>query len=418
MITLVGLDGGPLEPRAAAALAGASCVAGALRHLAAVPVPAGAKRVVVGDLGAALREVAEHDGPAVVLASGDPGFFGVLRALRERGVRPDVVPAVSSVALAFARIGVPWDDAVVASAHGRSGRGRSVRRALAAALAHPKAAILTAPVSAEPRAFLPALLRAGRDVYVAERLGATDEAVVRVTDPADAGRDRAHPNVVIAVDPERAVAPAAAWLPGHQGAPDGWALAEADFAHRDSMITKAEVRAVALAHLAPRPGTVVWDVGAGSGSVAVECARFGAHTVAFERVAADCRRIRGNAAAHGVSVQVCEGEAPGVFDRAGALLTPDAVFVGGGGPGVIAAVVERYRPERVVAALAALDRVRAVYDLLTTAGYAVEGTQLQASRLATLPDGGLRLAAANPVTLLWGLRGAGGAASAPDRPAP
>ncbi|RCV51830.1 precorrin-6y C5,15-methyltransferase (decarboxylating) subunit CbiE [Marinitenerispora sediminis] len=404
MITVVGLDGGPLGPRAAAALAQATCVAGALRHLAAVPVPAGATRVVMGDLAAALREVTGHSGPAVVLASGDPGFFGVVRALRERGVHPDVLPAVSSVALAFARIGVPWDDAVVASAHGRSGRGRSVRRALAAALAHPKAAILTAPVSAEPRAFLPALLRAGRDVYVAERLGAPDEAVVRVTDAADAERDRAHPNVVIAVDPERAVAPAAAWLPGHQGAPDGWALPEADFAHRDSMVTKAEVRAVALAHLAPRPGTVVWDVGAGSGSVAVECARFGAHAVAFERAAADCRRIRGNAAAHGVAVRVCEGEAPGVFERVAGLLAPDAVFVGGGGPGVVAAVAERFRPDRVVVALAALDRVRTVYDLLEAAGYEVAGTQLQPSRLAALPDGSLRLAATNPVTLLWGAR--------------
>ena len=78
-----------------------------------------------------------------VLASGDPGFFGIVRALRARGIRPAIFPAVSSVALAFARLGLDWDDALVTTAH-----GRDPRRALAAALAHPKAAILTAPGTA------------------------------------------------------------------------------------------------------------------------------------------------------------------------------------------------------------------------------------------------------------------------------
>ncbi|GAB3213974.1 precorrin-6y C5,15-methyltransferase (decarboxylating) subunit CbiE [Marinactinospora thermotolerans] len=397
MITVIGVDGGPLGAEAVASLAGAACVAGAQRHLDAVEVPAGTRRIAIRALDAALEQIMSDPGPVAVLASGDPGFFGIVRALRARGAEPRVLPGVSSVALAFARLGLPWDDAVVVSAHGRAEQGRGPRRALAAALAHPKAAILTAPGGAGPEAFLPALLAAGRRVHVAQRLGTADEQVTLVGEGEASRRTWAHPNVVVAVDPENAVAATMAWTSGHPGAPDGWALGEDAFEHRASMITKPEVRALVLARLGPRPGTVVWDVGAGSGSVAVECARFGAHAIAFERDRADRERIRRNAAAHGVRVEVVAGTAPASTEAA---MSPDAVFVGGGGPAVLAGVVRR-RPARVVVALAAVDRVRPAHDLLAEAGYVVSGAQVQASRLAPLPGGSLRFAAANPVTVLW-----------------
>ena len=136
-----------------------------------------------------------------MLASGDPGFFGIVRALVARGAAPDVIPATSSVALAFARLGLPWDDALVLSAH-----GRDARPVLAAALGCGKAAILTAPgPTAGPQRFIPALLAAGRPVYVAECLGAPDERLTRVT--AGPMREFADPNLVIALD-----------TPGHGGA--------------------------------------------------------------------------------------------------------------------------------------------------------------------------------------------------------
>jgi precorrin-6B C5,15-methyltransferase / cobalt-precorrin-6B C5,C15-methyltransferase len=163
------------------------------------------------------------------------------------------------------------------------------------------------------------------------------------------------------------------------------------------MVTKPEVRALALARLAPRPGTLIWDVGAGSGSVAVECARFGAAVIAVERDPEQCARVTANAGRHGAEVRVVAGVAPGALDG---LPDADAVFVGGGGLPAVAAVAAR-RPARIVVALAAVQRAGQVTEALVGAGYTVDGTLLQASRLAPLPDGAHRLAAANPVFLLW-----------------
>ena len=174
------------------------------------------------------------------------------------------------------------------------------------------------------------------------------------------------------------------------------------------MITKAEVRALVLARLGPGPGRTVWDIGAGSGSVAVECARFGAWAVAIESDDAQCARIRRNAAAHGVRLQVVAGRAPDVL---AGLPAPDAVFAGGGDDGVLAGAIKAGQPDRVVVTLASVDRVRDVTDLLTGAGYTAGGTQLQASRLAGLPGGSLRLAAVNPVFVIWATRAGTGDAS-------
>ena len=424
-VTVIGCDGSPLTPAAASALAGASVVAGARRHLATVSVPPAAGVIVIQHLDTALDAICAARGPAVVLASGDPGFFGIVRALRARGATPVVLPAVSSVALAFARLGLDWADAVVLSAH-----GRDLRPVLAAALAHPKAAILTGPPEASAGQLRSALLAAGRTVYAAERLGTPGERVHNLTaDPAAAVSD---PHLLICLDPAAldpaaldpaavdpavlhptAVDPAkqpgpARWLAGHQGAPAGWALPETGFEHRDSMITKAEVRALVLARLGPGPGRTVWDIGAGSGSVAVECARFGAWAVAIESDEAQCARIRRNAAAHGVRLHVVAGRAPDVL---AGLPAPDAVFAGGGDDGVLAGAIKAGQPDRVVVTLASVDRVRDVTDLLTGAGYTAGGTQLQASRLAGLPGGSLRLAAVNPVFVIWATRAGMGDAS-------
>jgi precorrin-6Y C5,15-methyltransferase (decarboxylating) len=164
------------------------------------------------------------------------------------------------------------------------------------------------------------------------------------------------------------------------------------------MITKSEVRAAAVAKLdlpSPGPGTL-WDVGAGSGSVAVECAGLapGLEVIAIDRDPAACEQIALNAARHGVAVQVVHGEAPAAL---AALPDPDRVFLGGGGLGVLDGVMCRLRPDgRIVASFAAVDRAAAAASRLGAM------VQVAVNRGRQLPDGGWRLEADNPVYLVWG----------------
>jgi precorrin-6B C5,15-methyltransferase / cobalt-precorrin-6B C5,C15-methyltransferase len=399
MITVVGTGTGapPQE-----CLAGAELVVGGRRHLDAVRLPEAAERFVLGPLAPALDAMAEYlekERRVVVLASGDPGFFGIVRVLAERfgPAALDVRPGVSSVAAAFARVGLPWDDAVVVSAH-----GRDLRTAVNVCRARPKVAVLTGP-GAGPAELGAALAAHTRVLVVASALGTDDERVERVTPAEAAARDWGTAvSVVLCLDESRALG-AVRTVAGPVAPPARWALEESEFTHRDSMITKFEVRALALARLGPRLGDLVWDVGAGSGSVAVECARLGAAVVAVEKTPDGVERIRANATAHEVDVRTVHGSAP---DALAELDDPDAVFVGGGGrelPGIVAVCARRAR-RSVVVAMAALDRVPAVRAALTDAGFDCDGVLLQSSRLAPLPGDVTRLAATNPVFLLWGAR--------------
>jgi precorrin-6Y C5,15-methyltransferase (decarboxylating) len=390
---VIGIDGGELSASAILALSGAEVVVGAARHLDAVPVPERAERVVLGAVEPALERLAGRRG--VVLASGDPGFFGIVRLLRERGHEPVVLPARSSLQQLFARLGRSWDDVAVVSAH-----GRALGPAVNVCRARPAVAVLTGP-GAGPAEIGSALDGWPRTLVVAEDLGGPAERLVTLPAAEAAGRDWHPLTIVLSLrDPE--AVPPRGWYAGGEPVPPagGWALSDDAFGHRAGMVTKAEVRALALARLAPRPGVLVWDVGAGSGSLAVECARLGAAALAVERGADDAARVAANAAAHGVDVRVVVGEAPGAL---AGLPRPDAVFVGGGGPDVVTAAAGT-GAERVVVALAALDRIAPTRAALQAAGLAVDGVQLAASRFADLPGGSVRLAATNPITILWGVR--------------
>jgi precorrin-6Y C5,15-methyltransferase (decarboxylating) len=384
VITVLGVAGGRVPPGSEAVLAGARVVAGGAAVLRAL-APSTARQVVLGaGVDAALEELVGVD--AVVLASGDPGFFGIVRALRRR-VGPEelaVHPAPSSVAVAFARLGLPWDDALVVSAH-----ARDPRPALATALRHPKVAILT-DGDATPAWFAARL--EGRRLAVCARLGLDGESIAEGTASELAGREWDQPNVLVSLGAPSEAAPV-----------EGWALAEADFDHRAGMITKREVRAVALAALGPVTGRLIWDVGCGSGSVAVECARLGAAAFAVDHDADAIARTRENATRFGVPVGIIEGVAPMAL---AALPDPDAVFVGGGGDDVEAileACAARATARTIVVTLALVERVGPVLERLEALGFAAEATLLQASRLAPLA-GGHRLAATNPITIAVGRR--------------
>ncbi|MCK4177400.1 precorrin-6y C5,15-methyltransferase (decarboxylating) subunit CbiE [Aciditerrimonas ferrireducens] len=410
------LAGLPLETRKL--VAQARLVAGGQRHLAAwrrwlgdrSAQEVGAKAVptlaLEGDLEGAVQALAHRaveDGQDVcVLASGDPGFFGItrtlLRVLDRQRLR--IVPAPSAVAVAFARLGLPWDDAVVASAHGRplADAVRAVRLAR-------KAAVLTSPEH-PPQAVGQALVEAGLSmdlVAVCSRLGCEDERVIEL-DLAQLAHGRFDPlSVVVLVGPGGLQS--VGWGTGPAGAAGGslersrtlaWGLPESAFAHRGGMVTKSEVRSVVLGKLALPAAGVLWDLGAGSGSVAVEAALVspGLTVFAVEQDPEAAARVAENATTMAAGVHVVVGAAP---EALADLPDPDRVFVGGGGIPALDAALRRLRPGgRVVATFAALDRAAQAAERL---GRMVEVT---VSRARRLPDGGWRLAGANPVFVAWG----------------
>jgi precorrin-6Y C5,15-methyltransferase (decarboxylating) len=234
-------------------------------------------------------------------------------------------------------------------------------------------------------------------VIVAERLGTPDERIREHV--IDAISDAADPNVVLVLDPDASPERARIWPPR---AAAGWALPESAFAHRAGMITKTEVRALALAQLGAGLGDLVWDVGCGSGSIAVECARLGAAAIAIDHDPQAIELTRANALTHAVPVQAVRGRAPQALAD---LPDPDAVFVGGGG-GDLDAIIDlaAARARRVVVVtLALIERAGPVLERLAAAGLDAEATMLAASRLRPLA-GGHRLAAENPVVVAWGRR--------------
>ncbi|MGI8491344.1 MAG: precorrin-6y C5,15-methyltransferase (decarboxylating) subunit CbiE [Acidimicrobiales bacterium] len=391
-ISIVGLHGGEsFGEGARMALRRADLLLGHRRQLDLLPADLPGDKVELwGQLDTLVELAAKRsdEGCSVcILASGDPGFFGLVRMAADRlgASRLEIHPAPSAVSLAFARLGLNWDDAVVVSAH-----GRPMTAAVDAVLRHPKVAVM---VSADqpPQALGEELRHAGsapRQAAVCSRLGEPDESIWRGDLEGLAGGSWDPMSVVVLLAPraagEGAIAPTLAW-----GLPDQ------EFDHREGMITKAEVRAVALGKLALPPAGVLWDVGAGAGSVAVECARLapGLSVYAIERRADDLQRLEANA--RGTAITPVLGEAPRAL---AALPDPDRVFVGGGGLEVLDAVLERLRPGGVVvAAYAAMSRAEAAGRRL---GQLVQITVNHAAPIGR--DATLRLQAANPVFVAWG----------------
>jgi precorrin-6Y C5,15-methyltransferase (decarboxylating) len=365
-VTVIGWDGSPLTAAARSALSAATLVAGAAHHLALPEVPPGAERIRLGSVDLAARRIAVHRGSAVVLADGDPGFHGVVRALRapEHGLEVEVVPAVSSVAAAFARAGMPWDDAEVVVAH-----PRTLRRAVNVCRAHAKVAVLTSP-GAGPAELALLLEGVHRTFVICEELGTEREQVTVLTSDKAADHAWRDPNVVIVI--------------GGTGLRDtpavrGWALPEEVYGENLGEGESAGLRAAQLARLGPRTGDLVWDIGCGSGALATEAARFGAAVIAVDADSGACARTEAVARRFGVQLQAVQGRAPHVLER---LPEPDVVRIGGGGVAVVTACVDR-RPERIVTHAATRDEAEAVGAALAEGGYTVECALLQSVDLDT-----------------------------------
>ncbi|MGY1679673.1 precorrin-6y C5,15-methyltransferase (decarboxylating) subunit CbiE [Geodermatophilus sp. SYSU D01176] len=319
----IGADGWDgLSPRARRAVADADVLRGSARQLALVPEDVPADRVPwPSPMAPALASVvADSAGRrVVVLASGDPMLSGVGTSLvRLHGAGAvEVVPHPSSVTLACARLGWAVEETEVVSVVGRPVE-------LVAPHATPGRRLLVLGSDGGTPAEVAALLtrsgHGGSRLVALAQLGGPAERWFTGTAAGwpHAGTD---PLVVTAV--EVVADPGTVPLPTVPGLPDD------AYAH-DGQLTKRDVRAVTLARLAPLPGQLLWDVGAGAGSIGIEWMRVhpSCRAVGVESDAARARRIRENAARLGVpGLQVVEGRAPDALDG---LPAPDAVFVGGG----------------------------------------------------------------------------------------
>lgn len=379
-VTVIGWDGSPLAPAATSALAAATLVAGAAHHLALPEVPQDAERIRLGSVDLAARRIAGHRGSAVVLADGDPGFFGVVRTLRapEHGLEVEVVPAVSAVATAFARAGMPWDDAQVVVAH-----RRTLRRAVNVCRAHTKVAVLTSP-GAGPAELALLLQGVHRTFVICEELGTDREQVTVLTSDKAADHVWRDPNVVIVVGGiGTAPVRTGGWIAGHDPeyppAERGWALPSEEYGIDLDEGESTWLRAAQLARLGARTGDLVWDIGSGSGALAAEAGRFGAAVIAVDAEPGACASTAAAARRAGVQLEVVEGRAPHVLEN---LPEPDVVRIGGGGVDVVVACADR-RPARIVTHAATRDEAEAVSTALREGGYTVECVLLQSVDMDT-----------------------------------
>ncbi|MCW2850069.1 MAG: cbiT [Marmoricola sp.] len=336
-ITVVGIGAGgwsDLTESSRGAVLAAPVVIGGVRHLAMLPDrPDQARESWPFPLRAGLPDLlARHEDSAiVVLASGDPLVSGIATTLialvGEHAVR--VEPALSSVALARARMGWPAEVAELVSLVGRD--PRAVLRTLS-----PGHRVLVLSSGADTPAEVAGLLReagygASRLVVLGD-LGAPDES--RTEGVADTWSHGSPALNVIALT-----------LAGPVVGPRTGGLPDEAFAH-DGQLTKRDLRASALARLAAQPGELLWDVGAGAGSVGIEWMR--AHptcsAIAVEHDEARAARIAENAGRLGVpTLRLVLGRAPEALKD---LPSPDAIFVGGGAtvPGLVEACLDALRP--------------------------------------------------------------------------
>jgi precorrin-6B C5,15-methyltransferase / cobalt-precorrin-6B C5,C15-methyltransferase len=329
-----GIDG--LTPAARRLLAQAAFVVGGKRHLALAGPLKADTLVWPSPIESALDMIEAHRRHFVcVLASGDPFFFGVGAMLMRRFCPEEMicVPSPSAFALAASRLGWSQQDCALISLHGRP---------LEAIIPHLNdgARILALSWDDATPAKLATLLAArgmGRSkLTIGEAMGGPSERIRTAEAQTFALNDVAALNTIaLEVVTDRG----ARVLPRAAGLPDDW------FEH-DGQITKREIRAMTLSQLAPGRGELLWDVGSGSGSIAIEwmLADSSNNAVAIELRHDRAERIARNALSFGVpGLSVVASEAPQVFAD---LATPDAIFVGGGAsaPGMIERAYEALAP--------------------------------------------------------------------------
>jgi precorrin-6Y C5,15-methyltransferase (decarboxylating) len=377
----------------------ADVLVGAKRHLAHFEnLPA--EKIAIGkDLESVMAAIADRIGKrrTVVLASGDPLFYGIGATLIHRfgSDKVRVLPNVSSLAAAFSRLNLPWQHVPVVHFH-----GTDATMALITAICGSKRVFVLTDPHHTPDWIAARLLEfpaiEGR-CCVLERLGEPDETI-RWMSLKEASAAAFHqPNVVVIEARQPADSPRLCL-----------GMPETAYLHDAGMITKPEIRAVSIAQLALMPHHVVWDLGAGSGSVSIEAALLAAkgQVIAVEQHPERVRHIRENVTRFGMrNIRVIQGAMPGILDG---LPVPDRVFVGGGGKDLDAILHAAGRSLAdggiLVVNTVLLQSLHAATAVFRQLGWPYVVTQIQANVSKSLA-GGERFEARNPVWLVQARKG-------------
>ena len=334
---------------------------------------------MLGDLSIMLEFLKTTDQAVVILGSGDPNFFGIGRFLLRNlpKDRIEIFPNVTSIQYAFARIKEPWDDAIFVSVHGRGLKG-AVDRIVAAE----KAAVLTDNVNT-PAAIARELIHRGAEgyeVYLCEELGLPGEKFTKTDVRGLVDLPAAPLNIIILIK---------TWEPNLIHYPL-IGIADDEFATAKKLITKQEVRAVTLSKLQLQDDLVMWDIGAGSGSVSIEASNLmpNGRIFALEKNSQYLSFIRDNLKKFVArNVMLIEAFAPEGLDD---LPDPDRVFIGGSGgmlEEIIDAIDKRLKREGVIVLNAVtLDTLTKSVEFLEDHGYTVEVTCVNIAKTRGLTE--------------------------------
>lgn len=397
-VTVIGMGLGKedLTARHLDLISRADILIGGARQLACFPKSGAITKEINKNLAEVVGFIRERmaSKAIVVLASGDPLFYGIGAYLAKQlgSDNIEVHPNISSIAGAFARLKLPWHDADILSLHGRKLEGAFYSYF---AGKH-KVAVLT-DSNNTPAWLARRLLDCGLDdftITILEHMGSENEKVTRCSlqTAAKGATAFSQPNVVVLLrQPQQ---------PGtmlHPGMPDQ------AFEHQRGLITKTEVRIISIAKLRLRPGQTLWDLGSGCGSVAIEASQYlgRGRIVALEKSPERADMIRRNCLTYDVAnLEVVCGEMPLALEK---LAPPDRIFIGGGGRD-LAAIITRaavlLKPGGImVVNTVVLENMQAAMTTMESLAMQPEITQVQVSRGHGLPHGRM-LKAQNPVWIL------------------
>jgi len=401
-VSIIGMGMGPedLTARHKAIIERADILVGGRRHLEQFNDIPAQKKPIGKDINGIIEFVRAQSKlqKIVVLASGDPLFYGIgarmADALGARRVR--IYPNISSVAAAFARIKEPWDDAAIISLHGR----KNDDRLFSAMEGENKIAVFTDPK--KNPAWLAARLIEKEflnfKMCVLEALGNDSERFDWYPLPEAAKMKFAEPNMVVL---KRSPLESKPNKKLHLGAPDTW------YDHRGGLITKSEIRAIALSKLRLEPHHTLWDLGAGSGSISIEAALFikKGKILAVEQNPVRIEHIKNNKKQFNVgNLKVVQAELPEGLSR---LPRPDRIFIGGGGndlKAIVTAGAKYLKPAgRLVINTVLIPNLQMAMATLNQLKFETEVIQVQINRSRQMPWAE-RFEAQNPVWIISGFR--------------